>query len=261
MNGAANPNRQVSDAPPPPPPLPSNSSLKMLTFFQVGVPPEVAQLTTARLNDAAWLDDDRLKSLYGLFQVNKDHILHQGFIKQETGFSLTSTNSMQSRFFVIYIDHAWRPHISYHKERFETSSACEPGCRPDALGSHSLAAFTFTPTKKSRNSDNLRSWRIDFKDQVSANKCDKLVLEFISDKDCHEWQAALSLCKTGLQSFAEGRAQSSAQTEPPVTIASTLRESKHTGPIFAPTNSQRDAAPNPLVLSGQLLALDVPSIW
>jgi hypothetical protein len=234
---------------------PSNSSLKLLSFFQVGVPPEVAQLTPARLSDAAWLDDDRLKSLYGLFQVNKDSLLHQGFIKQETGFSLTSTSSMQNRFFVIYIDHAWRPHISYHKERFQ-ASACEPGCRPDALGSHSLAAFTFTPTKKPRNSDNLRSWRIDFKDHASANKCDKLVLEFNSDQDCHQWQAALSLCKTGLQSVSEERAQRSSQT--PVTIGSIIRRSEHAVPIFTPTG---DAAPNPLVLSGQLLALDVPSTW
>ncbi len=205
--------------------------------------------SAARLIDAAWLDDDRLKSLYGLFQVNKDCILHQGVIKQETGFSLTSANSMQSRFFVIYIDHAWRPHISYHKERFQ-ASACEPGCRPDALGSHSLDAFTFTPTKKARNSDNLRSWRIDFKDHASANKCDKLVLEFNSDQDCHEWQAALSLCKTGLQSFAEGRAQKSAQTEPPVTIAPTLLESQPAGAAAAAVSLELACTVHPNGLAG-----------
>ncbi len=61
----------------------------------------------------------------------------------------------------------------------------------------------------------MRSWRIDVetmaKSNSSANRRDKLVLEFISDQDCHEWQAALSLCKIGLQEYAEDRARAASQ--------------------------------------------------
>jgi hypothetical protein len=140
--------------------------------------------------------------------------MHHGMINKEVGFSLSSVSGMQSRFFVIDIDDAWRPLLSYYKEQFQPS-ARQPGIRPDALGSYDLSSFSFTPTKKARSSHNLRSWRIDVetvaKGHSSASRCDKLVLEFNSDQDCHEWQAALRLCKIGLREFAEERAYAASQ--------------------------------------------------
>ena len=71
------------------------------------------------------------------------------------------------------------------------------------------------PTKAARHAENARSWRIDCtgssKGKASGSKHDKLVLEFSSDKDCHEFQAALSLCKVGPQKVIDDRNAASAR--------------------------------------------------
>jgi hypothetical protein len=71
------------------------------------------------------------------------------------------------------------------------------------------------PTKAARHAENGRSWRIDCtgssKGKASGSKHDKLVLEFSSDKDCHEFQAALSVCKIGPQKVIDDRNAASAR--------------------------------------------------
>jgi hypothetical protein len=231
------------------------------------------QLSASRLKEAAWLDDANIKSLCERFNVEKGSVLHHGMVNKESGSVLISAAGMQSRYFVIDVDAEWRPRLSYYKQRFH-APGCNPECRPEAAGSFDLISFSFTPTKKARSSENLRSWRLDFNTAAngaaSANKRDKLVLEFSSNQDCYEWQVALSLCKQGLQSVTQERLRKSTQAGPsfvPPTFAAkgdvVFATKSHSFSSSSPSfhSSEAYAASNAHVLSGQSLALDVPASW
>jgi hypothetical protein len=143
--------------------------------------------------------------------------------------SSVAAASTQSRYFVIDIDDQWRPKLSYYKEHFEAPS-CKMADRPEVLGSLNIAFFTFTPTKVPRHDGNGRSWRIDCtgtsKGKSSGSKHDKIVLEFNNDKECHQWQAAFSVCKVGVQKFVEERIRREKIAEDAKAAAAAIRKAE-----------------------------------
>lgn len=217
-----------------------------------------------RLIEAAWLDDKKLEAHVKRINPKKNGVLYHGMISKENGNSLASAaNAMQMRYFVIDVDDEWQPRLSYYTDVFEAPT-CQPDCRPNALGTFNLASFTFTPTKQARSFHNFRSWRLDItgaaKGSLTGSKREKLVLEFHSDQDCHEWQAAFKVCQSGLQNIAHER----------LIAKSNLKSSIHEA---FPTNQDEaellrlHASYEPAsfsdtsVLCGQSLALKIPRLW
>jgi hypothetical protein len=204
----------------------------------------------------------------------KCSVLHHGKINMECSSSRSSAASgMQCRYFVIDIDDKWCPCLSYYKDQFEAPS-CKSHSRPDALGTLNLYSFTFTPTKRARRSENLRSWRIDVfsvaKGKMSACKCEKMVLEFFSDEDCHEWQAALSVCKSDLSKFVfesmhrPSMASNDYAVSCPVPVFTRAQCSSPSSEVEAINSygeSEVSDKSSADFLCGHSLALDIPSTW
>jgi hypothetical protein len=233
---------------------------------KVGEMLETTHFGMDRLNEAAWLDDEKLEPLVKLINPKKGSVLHHGMVSKESGSSLSSAASgMQTRYFVIDVDGDWRPRLSYYKDVFE-APICQPGSRPNALGTFNLASFTFTPTKQARSSQNLRSWRLDVtgpaRGSLSGSKRDKLVLEFSSDQDCYEWQAAFKICQLGLQNFLDGRASLESRLNGSIPDAApVIQNQAELMQLHASTESQAAALSSTSVLCGQSLSLEIPPLW
>jgi hypothetical protein len=72
--------------------------------------PEPTVYSAARLAEAAYLDEDKLRPLVDRFNPKKGSVLWNGTMSKE-GSSVAA--AFQTRYFVIDIDEQWKPTLKY----------------------------------------------------------------------------------------------------------------------------------------------------